>query len=115
MKLSKLSLAIVAVMGAGSFAEAVALDLYVDDKTKQIFAEPGPGRTKLGSFEKVEDNAKQKADLTAIQTDLELKTNELKAIEEHIVAQREDKAKNDEKWFNKINMRGYTKCVITSL
>lgn len=42
MKLSKLSLAIVAVMGAGSFAEAVALDLYVDDKTKQIFAEPGP-------------------------------------------------------------------------
>ncbi|WFP48663.1 porin [Methylomonas sp. EFPC3] len=108
MKLSKLSLAIVAVMGAGSFAEAIALDLYVDEKTKQIFAEPGPGRTKLGSFEKVEDSAKQKADLTAIQTDLELKTNELKAIEEHIVAQREDKAKNDEKWFNKINMRGYT-------
>ncbi|MCQ8180932.1 OprO/OprP family phosphate-selective porin [Methylomonas sp. SURF-1] len=108
MKLSKLSLAIVAVMGAGYFAEAVALDLYVDEKTKQIFAEPGPGRTKLGSFEKVEDSAKQKADLTAIQTDLELKTNELKAIEEHIVAQREDKAKNDEKWFNKINMRGYT-------
>ncbi|WP_445366979.1 porin [Methylomonas sp. BW4-1] len=117
MRLSKLSLAVVAIIGSGICAEAMALDLYVDAKTKQIFAEPGPGRTKLGSFEKVEDtvakkveadNQTQKAEIDKIKQDLELKTNELKALDEHIVAQREDKAKNDEKWFNKINVRGYT-------
>ena len=95
------------IMGAGIAADAMALDLYVDTKTQQIFAEPGPGRSKLGSFERVEDAA-QKAEVNEIKQDLELKTNELKALEEHIVANREDKAKNDEKWFNKINLRGYT-------
>jgi hypothetical protein len=117
MRLSKLSLAVAAIIGSGVCAEAMALDLYVDSKTKQIFAEPGPGRTKLGSFEKVEDtvakkveadNQTQKAEIDKIKQDLELKTNELKALDEHIVAQREDRAKNDEKWFNKINVRGYT-------
>lgn len=86
---------------------AYALDLYVDSKTQQIYAEPEIGRVKLGAFEKVEDAA-TKTDVDAIKQDLELKTNELKALEEHVVAQREEKAKNDEKWFNKINMRGYT-------
>ncbi|OQW74452.1 MAG: hypothetical protein BVN35_10240 [Proteobacteria bacterium ST_bin11] len=118
MKLSKLSLAMTAALGVGICAEAMALDLYVDSKTKQIFAEPGPGRTKLGSFEKVEEQAAtkkvevetqaQKAEIDKIKQDLELKTNELKALDEHIVAQREDRAKNDEKWFNKISVRGYT-------
>lgn len=107
MKLTKLSLALASVMGVGIAADAMALDLYVDTKTQQIFAEPGVGRVKLGAFERVEDAA-QKAEVNEIKQDLELKTNELKALEEHVVATREDKAKNDEKWFNKINMRGYT-------
>lgn len=91
MRLSKLSLAAAAVIGSGIYAEAMALDLYVDAKTKQIFAEPGPGRTKLGSFEKVEDTAAQKAEAQAtkaeiaqIKEDLALKNNELKALDEHI-------------------------------
>jgi len=91
MRLSKLSLAVAAVIGSGICAEAMALDLYVDAKTKQIFAEPGPGRTKLGSFEKVEDTAAQKAEAQAtkaeiaqIKEDLALKNNELKALDEHI-------------------------------
>ncbi|CAG1021177.1 hypothetical protein MTYM_00810 [Methylococcales bacterium] len=108
MKLTKLSLAMASVLGAGFAADALALDLYVDTKTQQIYAEPGPGRAKLGSFEKVEDAAKEKAEVEAMKQDMELKTNELKAIEEHLVAAKEDKAKNDEKWFNKINLRGYT-------
>ncbi|MCQ8104669.1 OprO/OprP family phosphate-selective porin [Methylomonas sp. SURF-2] len=125
MKLTKLGLSMAAIMGAGLAADALALDLYVDSKTQQIFAEPGKGRVKLGAFEKVDDKpkeassaaiadevakqlAKEKAEMADIKQDLELKTNELKAIEEHLVASREDKAKNDEKWFNKINMRGYT-------
>jgi hypothetical protein len=107
MKLTKLSLAMAAVMGLGVTADVLALDLYVDTKTQQIYAEPGVGRVKLGAFERVEDAA-NKAEVDTIKQDLELKTNELKALEEHVVATREDKAKNDEKWFNKINLRGYT-------
>ena len=85
--------------------QARALDLYVDKASGQIYADPGPNREKLGSFERTEDADKQ---LSSIKQDLELKANELKALEEHVVASREDKAKNDEKWFNKINLRGYT-------
>ena len=33
----------------------LALDLYVDNKTKQIYATPGPGRTSMGSFTKSVD------------------------------------------------------------
>ena len=120
MKLTKLSLAMASVIGAGFAADALALDLYVDTKTQQIFAEPGKGRTKLGSFEKVEEQQAKKAEtvtkaevatkseINEIKNDLELKTNELKALEEHVVATREEKDKNAEKWFNKINVRGYT-------
>src|SRR6476661_1945745 len=32
------------------------IDLYVDTKTKQIYSEPGEGRVRMGSFEKVSDN-----------------------------------------------------------
>ncbi|MDP3875772.1 MAG: porin [Methylobacter sp.] len=115
MKISKLTLAIATVLGASASSGAFAMDLYVDTKTKQIYAEPGPGRELMGSFEKV-DNAvsanvadkSDKAEIKAIREDLELKQNEIKALEEHVVANRENSAKNDEKWFNKINLRGYT-------
>ncbi|MGZ0076806.1 OprO/OprP family phosphate-selective porin [Methylomonas sp. YC3] len=100
MRLSKLSLAVAAIIGSGICAEAMALDLYVDSKTKQIFAEPGPGRVKLGSFEKVEDTAAQKADAQAtkaeiaqIKQDLALKDNELKSLDEHMKVAEEVKVK----------------------
>ena len=59
MKLSKITVAVVAALGvglgAGMASTAFALDLYVDKKTKQIFTEAGPGREKIGSFTKVDD------------------------------------------------------------
>ncbi|MGR8933493.1 MAG: OprO/OprP family phosphate-selective porin [Gammaproteobacteria bacterium] len=61
MKFSKLSLAMASVLGAGISADAFAIDLYVDTKTQQLFAQPGLGRVKLGTFEKVEDQAAAKA------------------------------------------------------
>lgn len=104
MKLSKLSLAMTAALSAGISADALALDLYVDAKTKQIFAEPGPGRSKLGSFEKVEDTAvqkaetqSQKAEIAQIKEELALKTNELKALDEHIKDPAEGKLHFNEK------------------
>ena len=40
---------------------AYTIDLYVDTKTKQIFSEPGEGRVRMGSFEKVLDKAARPA------------------------------------------------------
>lgn len=93
MKLTKLGLAMASVMGAGLATEALALDLYVDTKTQQIYAEPGKGRVKLGSFEKVEDTAAQKAEIQQIKEDLALKNNELKALDEHMKVAEEVKVK----------------------
>ena len=125
MKLSKLPLAITTILSTFSY-NASAIDLYVDTKTKQIYAEPGPGRQLMGSFEQVapggggyskhdaihqngdHDAGGESAEIEKIKQDLELKENEIKALKEFEVANREEKAKNDEKWFNKINVRGYT-------
>ncbi|NBV74456.1 MAG: porin [Methylococcaceae bacterium] len=84
MKATKLSLAIASLISAGFAGQALALDLYVDNKTQQIFAEPGPNRSKLGSFEKVEDHADQKAEINKIKEELALKNNEIKALDEHV-------------------------------
>lgn len=95
MKLSKLCLAMAGVLGTGMTAEALALDLYVDTKTQQIYAEPGPGRTKLGAFERVEESAAQKAEIQQIKDDLAMKNNELKSLDEHMKAAEEYKVKVD--------------------
>ncbi|WP_347987109.1 porin [Methylomonas sp. AM2-LC] len=104
MKLTKLSLALTTLLSAGFSAESMALDLYVDNKTQQIFAEPGHGRTKLGSFERVEDSAAkasqaaaQQAEIDKIKEDLALKNNELKALDEHVNDPTEGKLHMDEK------------------
>lgn len=99
MKFSKLTLAIAATLGVSASFNAVALDLYVDTKTKQLFAEPARGRVLLGAYEKVTEPssapgvshsitpasapAATSAEVAAIKQDLELKTNEIKALEEH--------------------------------
>lgn len=54
-----------------------AMNLYVDSKTQQIFAEPGPNRVLLGSFEKSEDVAKLK-------DEIQLTKTQANALEEHI-------------------------------
>ena len=100
MKVSKLTVAIAATLGMTASYNAMALDLYVDAKTKQIFAEPGKGRVLLGEFEKVGATnpvlqpapAATKEEVAAIKKDLELKTNEIKALSEH--AEEESKPSN---------------------
>jgi hypothetical protein len=44
-----------AVAGVAAPAMAEDLELYMDSETKQIFAEPGPNRQRLGKFRPVED------------------------------------------------------------
>lgn len=94
MKHTKLVLAIAATLTATASFSALAMDLYVDSKTKQVFTEPGKGRVLLNDAA----NAKSghtafvpapyvaptaAADLEAIKKDLELKTNSIAALEEH--------------------------------
>jgi phosphate-selective porin OprO/OprP len=66
------------------------MDLYVDTKTKQIYAEPGRGRELMGSFERVQDapakaatKVTDHAEIAAIREELALKDNAIKALEEH--------------------------------
>jgi phosphate-selective porin OprO/OprP len=100
MKLSKLTLAVATVLSAGASSAVFAIDLYVDTKTKQIYAEPGPHRQLMGSFERVEDKAAkpaESAELAKVQEDLELKTNEIKALQEHMTEAEQVKVKLDKK------------------
>lgn len=101
MKLSKLTLAITTLISTGTSVNAFAIDLYVDIKTKQIYAEPGPGRQLMGSFERVEDKSapaavESSSELTAIKQDLELKSNEIAALKEHAKEAEESKVKLDD-------------------
>ncbi|MDD5322146.1 MAG: porin [Methylococcales bacterium] len=88
MKFSKLTLAIATTLGASASFSAFAIDLYVDTKTKQIYAEPGPHRQLIGAFERVEDEPAaapaDTAEIAAVREDLEMKTNEIKALQEHM-------------------------------
>ncbi len=101
MKISKLTLAIATTLGASaSFSAVAAMDLYVDTKTKQIYAEPGRGRVLMGSFERVGEAPAQAiapaaapAEIDAMKQDLELKTNEIKSLQEHM----EEKEKTEVK------------------
>ena len=58
MRVSKLTLAIAAILGTGVSSTVFALDLYVDTNSQQIFAKPGPGRVHLGAFVKEDAGAK---------------------------------------------------------
>ncbi len=61
-------LAIVVAIPLCSIPSAYALDLYVDTKTKQIFAEPGPGRIHMGSYVKEEKGTTSKKSSTSSKT-----------------------------------------------
>jgi len=105
MTFSKLALAVATVLGAGATSSAYAIDLYVDVKTKQIYAEPGPHRQLMGSFVKSDEAAAMAAgskpaestELAAVKEDLELKTNEIKALQEHMTEAEKVKVKMDTK------------------
>ncbi|WP_411726961.1 OprO/OprP family phosphate-selective porin [Methyloglobulus sp.] len=101
MKFSRLTLAVAAFLGTGAASTAHAIDLYVDVKTKQIYAEPGPHRQLMGAFERVEDKPAvapaDTAEIAAVHKDLEMKTNEINALKEHMAEAEKVKVKMDKK------------------
>jgi phosphate-selective porin OprO/OprP len=52
MRLSKISLAVSAIFALSAAPAVFAIDLYMDTKTEQLYAKPGPGRVHLGNFVK---------------------------------------------------------------
>lgn len=86
-------LAIVAAIPLCFIPNAYALDLYVDTKTKQIFAEPGPGRVHMGSYVKEEKSSTSSK--TAAKPSLSPKGAESSATQSHSPAIEGDKAAND--------------------
>jgi len=69
---SRIALAVAVALGAGASSTAIAIDLYVDTKTEQIYAKPGPGRVHMGSFvredipAKTTDRAASRAPVVAV-------------------------------------------------
>ncbi len=104
MKFSKLTLAIATTLSVSASFSAFAIDLYVDTKTKQIYAEPGRGRELMGSFQKVDDAPAKAAapvaapaEIAAVNQDLELKTNEIKSLQERMEEKEKTEVKLGEK------------------
>lgn len=76
----KTSLLALGLSVAATFsASAATLDLFVDKATGQIYAEPGPGRTKLGTFQQVDEPVAAPAPVAAAR-----------------------------KWYDRLALRGYT-------
>ncbi|TCV91184.1 phosphate-selective porin [Luteibacter rhizovicinus] len=81
-------------------APQAALELYVDTKTQQIYAEPGPGRQKLGRFVRAEEGAT--AGVTATQS-----ATAVSATPVAVVAAPVASSVKSSKWYDRIGLRGY--------
>ncbi|WP_266158127.1 porin [Dyella silvatica] len=95
-------------MSATATAETspAAIDFYVDRKTQQIFAEPGPGRVKLGTFVQVDEkqSTTQPSATPAITPPAAGA-----APRSDLVAASALPAKSiDKKWYDRLSLRGYT-------
>lgn len=86
---------------AAPSASAQTMELYVDSKTKQIFAEPGPGRTRLGK--------------ALITTDANAGAPVKPRSVSVAPAAAPAPALSDMKWSDKFSIRGYTQLRYTSL
>ncbi|CAI8889326.1 phosphate-selective porin OprO and OprP [Methylocaldum szegediense] len=127
MRFKYLACAISVLYGGFDSNYAYALDLYMDSKTKQIYAEPGPGRVRLGSFRQVDKSEatasdtsksfqeleqqldKKKKELEALEARLDKKKDSIAAIERKIdTPTQSTHANSEKKWYNRLNIRGYT-------
>lgn len=126
---------VVAVLLLISSTHALStLTLYVDPETNQVYTTPGENRVKLGDFEPVKKAEKAPAeqsttqeDARVLETRIDQKMEELKALETRLEAQQQaiqtaaeqtqpvpepekekTAAKEEKKWYDKIKIGGYT-------
>ncbi|QXP84374.1 porin [Methylococcus sp. Mc7] len=82
MKSNLLRVSVTALMGGVLALPAhAAIELYMDKKTKQIYAEPGPGRIRMGTFEQVDETdsklARKKSELEELSKKLDQQKAEI--------------------------------------
>lgn len=100
-------------MGANAMAETAptaTVELYVDRKTQQIFAQPGPGRDRLGTFARIEDKqaaaaVPQPGTAPGSPADGRMPATTADVAQAGSTAPT---AKVDKKWYDRISLRGYT-------
>lgn len=80
-------------------AAATQLDLFVDRATRQIYAEPGPGRDKLGTFVPAQEPPSSNAPSASPAAAAPAPASPAAAPKT---------ASTDKKWFDRIALRGYT-------
>ena len=87
------------------------LELYVDSTTKQIFAEPGPNRVRMGTFRPVADSAAAPKAVAATPAaavpvvDLSALETKVKQQDEKIATLAASQSKSA--WTNTLSLRGY--------
>ena len=99
--MKKASLAAVLSLSAVLPSYAATLDLFVDQKTGQIFAEPGPGRARLGSFQQVDEPAKPVSAPAAV-------APAPAPVTTAAAAPTAPAAAPAKKWYDRLALRGYT-------
>lgn len=117
MKANRLAVAVLAAL-AGEICATVAeasLQLFVDQKTKQIYAEPGPGRIPLGTFKQVDGDESTAENLDTM---IEQKKEELKKLDKRLKSvenkqqkadeEKKAKASSEKKWHERYTIGGYT-------
>ncbi|URL57124.1 porin [Luteibacter flocculans] len=78
-----------------------AIELYVDTTTRQIFAEPGPGRQRLGKFVQASDEATPAMSTATAQAE----SKPVAASPATVAAA--PKSASSKAWYEKIGIRGY--------
>lgn len=84
MKIKRLAYVMSITIGGIGAHTAQALDLYMDNKTKQIYAEPGPGRVRLGNFEKIDDEVAEKPKIARKSAKTTADGDQIKDVEDRL-------------------------------
>src|SRR5580692_2550399 len=91
---------------AAEGAPQEAIELYVDTATRQLFAEPGPGRQRLGKFAQVTDTP---APVTAVAPASVAAVASAGAPVQTVAAATPatPATQSTKAWYDKIGIRGY--------
>ncbi|MGF6709551.1 hypothetical protein QFZ41_000515 [Luteibacter sp. W1I16] len=89
-------------------APQAAIELYVDTNTRQIFAEPGPGRQRLGRFVQASDETAPAASVaTGTAAPAATGTPGTATSSSPAVAAAKPASSSAKAWYEKIGIRGY--------
>lgn len=100
-------------------ANAQKLILYMDTITKQVYAEPGENRIKLGVFQQVEEEVTTAQPESNTPATRHVESHTTKNAEQHTTAAQPEQAAKvtessteksvaEKKWYDRVDVKGYT-------